>query len=130
MLALGAGLYGLSGLVYTQMPTLSSVFYLILLGSGCLILLFIGLLTQFFVKKYSSRLSRAKEDKSELIKFAFTFGFAAQMHLNKYKVHGSQRTDEIESQRAVVTGPATFRRVPQPEIPEMNEVEENKQSAK
>ena len=44
-------------------------------------LLLVGVVVQVKVKRYRSLLERRVEDKSEIIKFAFTFGSAARAHL-------------------------------------------------
>jgi len=49
-----------------------------------MVLLGAGQLIQLIFKRYRSLLQRKVEDKSDIIKFAFTFGSIARAHLCRY----------------------------------------------
>jgi uncharacterized membrane protein YeiB len=89
--------YGVVGLVTVMLDAYSSIWALYVQISVFAVLAVIGVLLQVFVKQYSSCLSRKSEDKSDIIKFAFTFGALAQFHLANYRAKSRKRAVFSES---------------------------------
>lgn len=97
LLVAGVVVNGVIETVVTPMYT-SQVAFIVCVCSYA-VLLSIGVIVQQLVLKYRSLLIRVKEDRYDIIKFAFTFGQLAERHLqcfkskltrNKYSVHSEQ----------------------------------------
>jgi len=78
-------LYGIVGLIGVLSDIQTSLLAVGLQGAAFAVLGLLGVLIQVFVKKYRSCLTKKVEDKSDIIKFAFTFGALAQRHLANYR---------------------------------------------
>ena len=85
LLTLALCFYGVFGLIRVAVPGFSSEICLIILGAIYAVLGIFGFLVQIFVKKFRSLLTQEKEDRYDIIKFAFTFGILAQTHLQHFK---------------------------------------------
>ena len=85
LLAWAVCLYGVLGLVRVTVPEFSTKACLITLGVLYAVLGIVGFLIQVLVKKYRSLLTREKEDRYDIIKFAFTYGALAQTHLRNFR---------------------------------------------
>jgi len=79
-------LYGLVGLLHWCLPGVQSSIWLAVLAGIYSVLAIIGFLFQTFKKKYCSLLKREKgPDRSDIIRFAFTFGNLASFHLSNFQ---------------------------------------------
>jgi hypothetical protein len=74
-----------------QVTNFSDLHANITLSSSFALLLVVGLCLQFFLPKYRAMLVRQKDDRYDIIKFAFTFGALAQTHLQNFKSKHSER---------------------------------------
>lgn len=77
--------YALAGLLHWSVH-ISSTILIIVLGGVYVCLAGIGLVLEMSLHKYRSLLKRKKGmDRSDIIKFAFTFGRLAEMHLANFR---------------------------------------------
>jgi len=81
-------LYEAVGLITVLTDKLASLIAVAVQSGAFARLARLGVLIQVCIKKYSSCLLRKVEDKSDIIKFAFTFGALAQRHLANYREKG------------------------------------------
>ena len=79
------GLLCYAALGMAQVNGAQSPYSLSIWGSICGLLFIVGLLAQRVIPRFRSLLVREKEDRYDIIKFAFTFGLHAQAHLQRFK---------------------------------------------
>jgi len=78
-----------------------------------LILCALGLALEVLVPRYRSLLVRQRDDRYDIIQFAFTFGRIAQLHLQAFRAK-HRSTHEAMNSRAFESVQQTIRRVPLP----------------
>ena len=96
-------MYAIVGLIGVLSDIQTSQVAVVLQSCGFAVIAAVGLLFQVFSKKYCCYLIRKREDKSDIIKFAFTFGKLAQRHLANYQ---ARRQEEQENNEVVRRIPA------------------------
>ena len=85
-------LYGSVSLCTVQFPAFSTMWAAIALALSFGGLLAVGLSLQLLLPRFRALLVRQKDDRYDIIKFAFTFGHLAQMHLRNFQFkHAGQR---------------------------------------
>jgi hypothetical protein len=113
LLIAGVVVNGAMGITEALLDDAPSELLMGISGSVYAALLLTGVILQLLVSRYSSKLTRAKEDRYDIIKFAFTFGKLAERHLQafKNKRFGDRYRDhnEIPLENAA---PPSFRRNP------------------
>lgn len=85
--------YAVAAVVSLWNPSVSASIWLISLLLIYVLIAGIGLLIQRFCGKYRSLLVKTKgPDRSDIVRFAFTFGRLAQIHLHNFhtKVRGTE----------------------------------------
>ena len=108
-------IYALFGLIKVTFPATPSIWMHISLYSSYLILFLVGATLQCLLSRYHSMLIRTKEDRYDIIKFAFTFGLHAQRHLQLFHAKCKQSKQTMSSGPLFCTV-QTPRRVPQTAI--------------
>jgi len=103
--------YALLGVLKTHTSSISDLYTTVSLAVALSLLLILGLFLQCLHPKYQSQLVRGKEDRYDIIKFAFTFGISAQRHLQAFQT--KQRFSRICIEEPT---PQVLRRVPLPSI--------------
>jgi hypothetical protein len=81
---IGVVCYGATGLVQQYSSEQATLSYIILMVLSS-ILVVVGVAAQTCIPAYCSLLTREKNDKYDIIKFAFTFGKLAQEHLQNFR---------------------------------------------
>jgi hypothetical protein len=113
LLIAGVVVNGAMGIVERVLDGVQSELLMGISGAFYAALLLTGVTLQLLVSRYSSKLVRAKEDRYDIIKFAFTFGKLAEQHLQafKNKRFGSMYFDSHEMPIEDAALPS-FRRIP------------------
>jgi hypothetical protein len=101
--------YGATGLAVLQVQRATGWEWAIVLGIFAVAGL-VGLIVEMKVKRYRSMLIRKTEDRSDIIKFAFTCGERANSYLRVFKAK-FQRRRYIDHSSDIIQG-SGFRRVP------------------
>ena len=90
LFALAVCMYGVLSFATQLSETFSVESAGICLAVSYGVLAVIGLAVQFLLPKYRSFLVREKEDRYDIIRFAFTYGGLAQMHLQNFRAKRAQ----------------------------------------
>ena len=85
LMIIGLVIYGLVGLIHNRIEAFNAVLCTLALFISYVVLGGIGLALQYFIRNYRALIVREKEDKQDIIKFAFTWGKLADTHLRNYK---------------------------------------------
>lgn len=96
MLQVAVQMHGTVGLITVLLGTHTTIWAVAVQGSVFVILAIVGVILQVCLKKYQSYIYRKNEDKSDIIKFAFTCGALAQWHLKNYFAKSQKRTETVE----------------------------------
>ena len=108
----GVCIYGVLGCIRTQSSLIPSEWLCGIIYITFSILYITGVVLQCVLHKYRSLLFRAKEDRYDIIKFAFTFGLTAQRHLQTFQ--NKRRISRVESSEQLCSNsnPQTPHRIP------------------
>lgn len=100
LLQIIATMYGIVGSITVLLNVEGFVVAVSVQSSVFAVLLLVGLILQVSIKKFRSCLVRQSEDRSDIIKFAFTCGNLAQSHLANFRA---------KSQKSVFTAQVSSR---------------------
>ncbi len=96
LLHIAVVMYSIVGLISVVLDVHSSIAAVAVQSCVFAILMIVGVVIQVCVKKYRSCLIRQSEDRSDIIKFAFTCGNLAQLHLKNFLAKSRKSTDLLE----------------------------------
>jgi len=100
VLALGLCCYAIVGLAKTLNSALKPLYCFAILAATYTILVITALILQRYLPRYRSLLQKKKEDRYDIIKFAFTCGLRAAEHLNTFKAKQARNKYEDLSSNA------------------------------
>jgi len=82
---IAAEIYGTAGLLHQHIPEVTTTLCLQAIGGAFGALAAVGVLCQYFIRKYRSHLVWKQEESQEIVRFAFSFGVVAKRNWYKYR---------------------------------------------